>query len=181
MDKNNNLLNPTSIALRIALVLVATALIILFSPRQKSVSYDYSIGKPWKYGQIIADYDFPIYKSEAVIRAESDSAMKHFQPYFNWDASVGNMMIRNFTQEIQVSADFPSKYKSYILEKLGEVYNRGIMDSHDYSGLLDSSFTSVPEFFTAAEVPSSTAVSCTSCPLGRMSCTSAAPALLEPV
>ena len=143
MDKNNTLLNPTSIALRIALVLVATALIILFSPRQKSVSYDYSIGKPWKYGQIIADYDFPIYKSEAVIRAESDSAMKHFQPYFNWDASVGNMMIRNFTQEIQVSADFPSKYKSYILEKLGEVYNRGIMDSHDYSGLLDSSFTSV--------------------------------------
>ena len=44
-----------------------------------------------------------------------------------------------------------------------------------------SSFTSPEELCTEAEDPSSVAVSCTSCPLDRMSCTSIAPLLFCPV
>ena len=66
---------------RALLVLLSTILIVLFFPHEHSVSYDYSIGKPWKYGEVIADFDFPVYKSEQVVQAEKDSALRHFQPY----------------------------------------------------------------------------------------------------
>ena len=82
--------------LRILLVLASTAIIVAFYPRERNISFDYTVGKPWKYGQIIAAYDFPIYKSEDVIRQELDSAFKSFQPYYQYDTSVGNVQIQAF-------------------------------------------------------------------------------------
>jgi hypothetical protein len=44
------------------------ALIVYFLPREGKFSYQFDLNKPWKYGQLMATFDFPIYKDEAVVK-----------------------------------------------------------------------------------------------------------------
>ena len=66
-----------------SLLFVGTvALIVYFLPRDGKFNYQFDINKPWKYGQLIATFDFPIYKEDAVVKREQDSLMAFFQPYY---------------------------------------------------------------------------------------------------
>ena len=52
-----------------ALIFVCTVTVIAyFLPRDNSFNYQFDINKPWKYGQLIATFDFPIYKDESVVK-----------------------------------------------------------------------------------------------------------------
>lgn len=130
---------------RLFLMVLSAVLIVAFFPRQASTSYDYTIGKPWKYGQIITEYGFPIYKSDRAIRTELDSAFKTFQPYFRFNANVGNSELENFRKAYPKdnNAVVPAKYVDYVEQMLEKVYSAGIMDSRDNASILDSSYTAV--------------------------------------
>ena len=66
-----------------SLLFVGTVtLIVYFLPRDGKFNYQFDINKPWKYGQLIATFDFPIYKEDAVVKREQDSLMAFFQPYY---------------------------------------------------------------------------------------------------
>lgn len=122
------------------LMVVVAALIVLFMPREQTFSYDYTVGKPWKYGQIIASYDFPIYKSDELVRAQRDSVRHLYQPYYNMDASVGEVQLRNLKSDYAAGKmdKVPAAYINYIAKCLKEIYHTGIIDNSDYSLLLDS-------------------------------------------
>ena len=62
-----------SYAARIILVLITTAIIIAVLPRTQGKMYHYDEGKPWLYEQLIAKFDFPIFKSEETLKSERDS------------------------------------------------------------------------------------------------------------
>ena len=49
------------------LFVVTVTLIVYFLPRDGKFNYQFDINKPWKYGQLIATFDFPIYKDDAVV------------------------------------------------------------------------------------------------------------------
>ena len=84
---------------RIMLLLLSTVLIVIFLPREQTYTYDYTVGKPWKYGQIIADFDFPIYKTEEAVQAERDSVHRLFEPYYSIDENEGEQQARNFKND----------------------------------------------------------------------------------
>ena len=66
--------------------IAAVALVVLFMPSEGKFNYQFEVGKPWKYGQLMATFDFPIYKSDEVIKKEQDSIRSTFQPYFQRNA-----------------------------------------------------------------------------------------------
>ena len=46
-----------------ALIFIGTVgIIVYFLPRDGKFNYQFDIDKPWKYGQLMATFDFPIYK-----------------------------------------------------------------------------------------------------------------------
>ena len=53
--------------------LLAVALLMYFLPREGKFGYEYEQNRPWRYAQLIASYDFPIYKTEAEVQHERDS------------------------------------------------------------------------------------------------------------
>ena len=61
---------------KVALVLVAAVLVVVCLPRENKFGYEYEMGRPWKYGQLIASYDFPIYKPDAQLQRERDSVLE---------------------------------------------------------------------------------------------------------
>ena len=50
------------------------------------------------YGQLIAKFDFPIFKTDAALKVEKDSITKHFQPYYNINQTVEQKKIEQFKQ-----------------------------------------------------------------------------------
>lgn len=79
-----------------SLLFVATVtLIVYFLPRDGKFNYQFDINKPWKYGQLIATFDFPIYKEDAVVKREQDSLMAFFQPYYQLDKDIEKMQSPN--------------------------------------------------------------------------------------
>lgn len=124
----------------VTLLIVSTVLIVIFLPREQTYTYDYTVGKPWKYGQIIADFDFPIYKSEKTIQVERDSVHKLFEPYYSIEENEGERQVRNFTNDYDAGkmGKVPPSYVKYVVDCLRDVYEKGIIESEDYSALLDS-------------------------------------------
>ena len=70
------------------LFIVTVTLIVYFLPRDGKFNYQFDINKPWKYGQLIATFDFPIYKDDAVVNREQDSLLASFQPYYLLDKQI---------------------------------------------------------------------------------------------
>lgn len=152
---DNEKKNFARVILRVALVLISAILIVSFFPREGDFSYDFSVGKPWRYGQIIADYDFPIYKSENTIKAELDSVLKTFQPYYTLDSNVVKVQISTFQRNFHSNElqSIPPAYLKYVEEKLKEIYAAGIVDSHDYAMMQDSGYKAIRiEQSTTADV-----------------------------
>ena len=70
-----------------ALIFVGTvAFIVYFLPRDGKFNYQFDINKPWKYGQLMATFDFPIYKDEEVkkmIDESNENMLSKFLAMFN--------------------------------------------------------------------------------------------------
>ena len=125
---------------RILLVVVCSAIIVYFMPHEHNFTYDYAVGKPWKYSQIIAEYDFPIYKSEAQLKAERDSVLRNLKPFFKHDSSVGELQVDNFKRDFSTNLSLVLNHKERLLlaRLLASAYDSGITSQHDYSLVIDS-------------------------------------------
>lgn len=132
--------------------LFAIILIVFFLPRQGKFKYEFQKGKPWMHADLIAPFDFPIYKTEAELFEERNAILKDFKPFFNLDATVVNSSISQFkidfnqewnsfqtklkNQDLPVKdskvisnlSSLKSKYESSIINDIKFVYEKGVID-----------------------------------------------------
>ena len=76
------------IALRVALVLCTVAVIVWFMPRDNKPNFKMEVDKVWLYSDLTATFDFPVYKSDSVVKHEREQVMRDFEPYYIYSASV---------------------------------------------------------------------------------------------
>jgi putative nucleotidyltransferase with HDIG domain len=116
-------------------------LITYLFPRQGSFKYSFNEGRPWQYGLLTAPFDFPIYKTAEQLKAEQDSILQYYEPYFVIDEEVEKNALADFDADVNLKerlAELPADYKLYIRNKLQEVYENGIMRSEDYDRIAAS-------------------------------------------
>ena len=118
-------------------IVIGTVVIILWCMPRDSRNYLYAeIGKPWKYGDLTAPFDFPVYKSELKVKQERDSIYRLFEPYFSIDLSVENSQVRKFLEQYDNGMpNLPDDHISIIANRLHRSYQRGIISAPDYSQL----------------------------------------------
>ena len=130
-----------------SLLFVGTvALIVYFLPRDGKFNYQFDINKPWKYGQLIATFDFPIYKEDAVVKREQDSLMAFFQPYYQLDKNIEKDAIAKLKENYHTNLKgiLPSiDYLRYIERTLKEIYQAGIVSTENIQQLHKDSTSSV--------------------------------------
>lgn len=143
-------LTTRDIFYRICVAIAAILLVVYFMPREGRSAYQFDLGRPWRYSQLIATFDFPIYKSDEVIKKEQDSVMHLFEPYFEMNQSVEEEQIAKFRKDFaQMEQNgIPAYYKSYIEQKLHTLYRNGIVPPDDYNRLQDDSISAI-RIFTA--------------------------------
>ena len=121
------------------------AIICLLLPREKTVNLEFAEGKPWRYEQLTAPFDFAITKSEATLQRERAKVLAAQRPYYTKDAKVGEAAIDSFTtfygNELHHIASKMLKKK--ILTQLQNIYNTGIIGSNDLERLQEDSISTI--------------------------------------
>ena len=109
------------------LPLIALFLVMVFvMPRSPKFNYDYKKGSPWMYETLIAQFDFPILKTDEQIQAEQEKNGSVVIPYFRLDAKVaaqsGNVISSMDLGEWSV-------VKPALADAMAVLYSKGIVSS----------------------------------------------------
>ena len=119
-------------------LLVSVVTLIYFLPRESKFGYVYELNKPWHYPQLIASYDFVIYKTDDEVKRERDSVVRQFVPYYRVDSLVAEKQIAALRKDFYAGKfrGIPVYYLPRLVENLRQIYARGILDVSDYEGSL---------------------------------------------
>ena len=122
--------------IRIVLVIASVGIVVWSMPRDNRSYFHVEKGKPWKYADFTAPYDFPVYKSEAAIKAERDSVLREYEPYYKYNKETEEKMIHKFMNDYaQGIPGLPAEYLFIISNRLHSLYNQGIMEQKEYAEL----------------------------------------------
>ena len=125
-----------SLLIRVLLVVGTIAFVVWAMPSDKDSNFKFDLGKPWRYADFTAPFDFPIYKSEQLVQRERDSLLKSFEPYYNYDKEVEKRQIEQFRKDYAEGiVGVPADRRLIIIEKLHQFYAQGIMNSSEYNDL----------------------------------------------
>lgn len=135
----------TRLTFKIALVVVSTIVTVYFMPRGDEFAYQYEVNQPWRYGQLMATFKFPIYKNDSVLHREQDSIMRRFEPYYNKEVSVRDSAIHRLYSSIskEWKGQNNALYVRHIAALLDTVYKRGILPVDEYSELREGGQTAI--------------------------------------
>ena len=119
-------------------LLVSVVTLIYFLHRESKFGYVYELNKPWHYPQLIASYDFVIYKTDDEVKRERDSVVRQFVPYYRVDSLVAEKQIAALRKDFYAGKfrGIPVYYLPRLVENLRQIYARGILDVSDYEGFL---------------------------------------------
>ena len=89
-------------------------LVLLLMPRSAKFNYDYRKGGAWEYDDLVAEFDFPILKTEDELQAERLQSKVEVIPYYVCDLdaearhidTVMTMWYRPLSRGYRLSADF---------------------------------------------------------------------------
>ena len=101
------------------------ALLLVFMPRSGKFNYDYRKGAPWMYETLVAQFDFPVLKTEAQLRSEKEQAGSAVVPYYRYSDNIVNETIE------AVKAVNLGKYensKEDLVRIVSDIYLKGVIE-----------------------------------------------------
>ncbi len=118
---------PRDYKVYIVLAVLFVALVFMI-PRTSSFSYDYKKGSPWLYETLIAQFDFPVLKTDAQLQEERETAGSSVISYYIYSEDVVSSTIRSI--ESANLGDWTS-LRTNIKEIVNQIYSRGILSDAD--------------------------------------------------
>lgn len=130
-----------NLLMRVWITALTVAIIVWFLPRDSnSKRYNYDVGKPWMYQSFIAQFDFPIYKSEDAIKQEQDSTLKTLMPYYNYDPTREKKELERFNKDFSSElTGLSHHYRAIIIDRIHRLYSAGIMNTPEYNAIAHDS------------------------------------------
>ena len=123
------------IVLRVALVLGTVALIVWFMPRDNSHNYKMETGKVWLYNDLVATFDFPVFKSDSLVQSEREEAVRHFAPYYILDKEVAPRQEKLLAEHLKKNfPEFGRSFQHTMVNYLHKEYEMGIVNTDEPLG-----------------------------------------------
>ena len=129
-----------AIAWRTLFVVCTVAAIVWFMPRGGHSLFKAEVGKVWRYNDLTANFDFPVYKTDSTIRQEQAEALRGYEPYYVYNAATYPQQEQLFTAQMQ--KEHPEMGRTFInvvRNQLRSIYQQGIIDT--YAPLVAAGFT----------------------------------------
>lgn len=121
---------PKGIRIYLPLI-VLWGLILFLMPRITKVNFDYKEGAPWMGETLVAQFDFPVLKSDEQVMADYGNAINNRVPYFRADQEV------QYESELQISnADLGiwSASRQEVIEAADFIYSKGVLKNLNLEG-----------------------------------------------
>lgn len=99
-------------------------LLVFIMPRSPKFNYDYGKGSPWMHETLLAQFDFPVLKTEAQLLEERDKAGSEIVPYYRHDAKA---LVRSRAALSSLDMGAYSSLRPALEENLTYVYSKGIL------------------------------------------------------
>lgn len=114
---------PKKFKVYVPLILMFVVLLFLM-PRSLRFGYDYTKGSPWKYETLIAQFDFPILKTDEQYQRELENAGARVIPYYRYDDKVSAK-----TAEALSAMDFGllADVGQAVSDAVSEIYSIGVI------------------------------------------------------
>lgn len=135
----------------ILLYLISILLVFWMYPREGKFQYEYVKNRPWKHQDLIAPFDFPVYKEDAEIARETDSITRNNLPYFTLDTTIYQRMVQSLDKEFQTGESssiartllraIQRQISDTLPGILREIYSVGVIEPHPE--IEDGDFTEV--------------------------------------
>jgi len=140
--------------IQIVLIYIGSILLVYFMfPREGKFRYEYSKNTPWMHENLVAPFDFPIYKTDEQVQQERDSLLSNAPFYFFHDTLISNNILNSFNSDytaMAASLGMATKVTDpwtltgqVISSMLAEIYDQGIIERHPVLDGLDPEATSV--------------------------------------
>jgi hypothetical protein len=154
----NRLLYYINQNLRTILILCAfvltSVLVIYLLPPEGRFMFEYQKGGYWKHEDLMAPFNFPVYKTRRDLAHEQDSAIRSFRPIFQVKHNIGEARLQELADDFSkawitytlqtfkitseevyrkdaryaVNRQLEYEYRKYLRELAGEIYKSGIID-----------------------------------------------------
>lgn len=123
------------IVARVGLLLGVIVICSLFFPRHASYfKYFYEVGKPWGYELLTAEKDFPIYKTEAQLKAEQAQVLKGYTPYFRLESSPAKTALEQLETE-PAWQKWSNQSRAELTAQIARLFEQGILSAADWEQL----------------------------------------------
>ena len=124
---------------------VVIVAICLSFPREKAINIEFVKGKPWRYEQLTAPFDFAITKSEEALQHEYAEVLASQRPYYGRDSQLGEAAIDSFIifYENELRHIVSKSLRANIISQLQDIYDTGIIGSNDLERLQGDSISTI--------------------------------------
>ena len=116
---------PKKFKVYLPLILIFVVLVFLM-PRSSRFAYDYERGSTWQYETLIAQFDFPILKTDEQYQRELENAVSRVIPYYRYDAKVASK-----SADLLSVMDFGEMdtLRHVIGEAVSDIYSTGVLSA----------------------------------------------------
>ena len=108
--------------------------LVLMMPRSPKFNYDYRKGSPWLYENLVAQFDFPVLKTEAQLNEEREKAGSVFIPYYRLDSKVASKSIDAVSS---LDLGTMSYARIHVSDALTSLYSKGILSPSNSSNIVE--------------------------------------------
>ena len=112
-------------SLKAYLPLIGLFLLLVFiMPRSPKFNYEYRKGSPWMHETLLAQFDFPVLKTDVQLQEERDKAGSEIIPYYRLDGKVAS---RSKNELAALDLGEHSSLRPFLEEILTSIYSKGVL------------------------------------------------------
>ena len=120
------------IAWRIVIVLITVLVIVWFMPREGYSTYKVMVKQVWRYNDLTARIEFPVYKSDSTLQRDQAEALRSYEPYYVYHGETFTGQERLFITQMQKEhPELDRAFINAVRVQLRNIYNQGIIDTYE--------------------------------------------------
>jgi len=121
---------------------IAIAVIVYLFPKEGAFPYEIRKGAPWQHENLIAPFNFAIYKTPDELRKEKKELLKNFKPYFKIDSQIVinqltlfkfsfDTIWNKYLGKVEQNTRLKQEFLSFSIKQLNQIYAKGILEISD--------------------------------------------------
>lgn len=137
--------------LKVLYFLVAIVATVLVLPPEGKFKYEFQKGKAWMHEDLVAPFDFPIYKTDAELISERSAILSNSKTFFKLDTTSASKAVSKFRSDVIKEWNKTSEPDNALNDQLIDLFEKelrfihlkGIINPDEFPEIRDKLFSGI--------------------------------------